>query len=128
MEDEGSPTPSAASEHAAKARIADALRMAEEEGLELVRSSQSNSGFKGVCRYQGSSVSQQGRYLARRSGKDIGWYQTAEEGALAYARWRQQNPDSQASHKAREASHGASHAGPNGASGHAATSCWPSRS
>ena len=58
----------------------DPIRQAQREGLELIRSEASNSGFLGV------RFCTKGRYLARRSGLTIGYFTTAEEAALQYAR------------------------------------------
>lgn len=62
-----------------------ALHEAEMEGLQLVRSEHSNTGFKGVCR-QSFRFGEEARYYVRCRGKAVGVYETAEEGALAYAR------------------------------------------
>jgi len=68
----------------------EALRQAEAEGLTLVRSESSNTGYKGVIFYHaGSHGRKTNGFLAQvwRGGKQVtlGTFATAEEAALAYA-------------------------------------------
>ena len=66
----------------------EAVQQAEAEGLTLLRSERSNSGYSGV--HLGSSGNKSKPYQAkvRRGGKDVhlGYYTTAEEAALHMAR------------------------------------------
>ena len=69
-----------------RALAAEAERLAEAEGLSLLKSDQSMSGFLGVCRSGSrskpfiSNIWKDGRL------KNLGRYATAEEASLAYAR------------------------------------------
>jgi len=64
----------------------EALRQAEAEGLTLLRSERSSTGYKGVGFNSGRPKPYQAQ--VRRGGKNvtIGYFATAEEAALAYAR------------------------------------------
>jgi len=64
----------------------EALRQAEAEGLTLLRAESSNSGYKGVTFY--SSRPKPYQAYVRRDGKNVtlGFFATAEEAALVYAR------------------------------------------
>ena len=64
----------------------EALRQAEAEGLTLLRSESSSTGFKGVSFKSGKARPY--RAEVRRGGKtvNLGHFATAEEAALAYAR------------------------------------------
>ena len=61
----------------------EATRLAEEEGLTLVRSSRSSSGFRGVSKLHNNHAHP---FEVQLKKKKIGHFATAEEGALAYAR------------------------------------------
>ena len=60
---------------------AEAVQQAEEDGLELVRSSRNTTGYLGVCRH-----SQLGGFAAHCLGQYLGMFPSAEEAALAVAR------------------------------------------
>jgi len=64
-----------------------ALRQAEREGLTLLRSESSSSGYKGVC-FDRRLPSNPYKLRFRRGGKivTLGYFATAEEAALCYAR------------------------------------------
>ena len=64
-----------------------ALRQAEAEGLTLLRSESSSTGYKGVG-FTGSGRSKPYQAQVRRGGKTVhlGIFATAEEAALCYAR------------------------------------------
>ena len=66
-------------------RAEGALAQAAAEGLTLSRSSNS-SGFMGVSFQLHKTASKHTPYMARYSRTILGWYATAEEGALEYAR------------------------------------------
>jgi len=70
----------------------DALRLAEGEGLRLLRSESNNTGYKGVSFTRGRPKPYKAQ--VRRGGKDVslGYFATAEEAALSYAR----TPEAQA--------------------------------
>ena len=65
-----------------------ALRQVEAEGLTLLRSESSNSGYKGVSILQAGNKSKPYHAKVWRAGKQVilGYFATAEEAALAYAR------------------------------------------
>ena len=65
-----------------------ALWQAEAEGLELVRSGLSNTGFKGVYKETTKGTFFVQVYRPGGSTVSLGVFETAEEGALAYARHR----------------------------------------
>ena len=65
---------------------AEALQLAEEEGLTLVRSSVSQTGFKGVYRLQNYTSRFEVKISKDGVFKHIGFTASAEEGALIYAR------------------------------------------
>ena len=77
----------------------EALRQAETEGLTLVRSESSNSGYKCVTCYNGKSH-KSSPYQAKvwRGGKEVhlGHFVTREEAALCYARNTARKPEAQA--------------------------------
>ena len=66
----------------------EAVAAAEAEGLTLVRSSDSATGFKGVTRNEKVCKNKPFKATAWRGGERqyLGYYATAEEAALAYAR------------------------------------------
>ena len=78
------PPPPYTDEEAALA--AEARRLAEAEGLELIRSTDSMSGFLGVCRSGSSSKPYVSKLWTEGKLKHLGRYPTAEEASLAYAR------------------------------------------
>ena len=65
----------------------EAVRQAQAEGLALLQSDSSSTGYKGVA-FSSSSKSRPYKAEARRGGKTVflGYYQTPEEAALSYAR------------------------------------------
>ena len=67
---------------------AEAIRQAEREGLTLTASSSSNTGYKGVCYRPKQKGSQKYQLNVRVGGKmvNLGYFATAEEAALFYAR------------------------------------------
>ncbi|EOD16904.1 hypothetical protein EMIHUDRAFT_102840 [Emiliania huxleyi CCMP1516] len=67
---------------------AEAIQQAEREGLTLVASSSSNTGYKGVCYRQKHQGSQKYELKVRDGCKQVrlGLFATAEEAALFYAR------------------------------------------
>ena len=69
-----------------EALAAEARRLAEAEGLELIRSTDSMSGFLGVCRSGSSSKPYVSKLWTEGKLKHLGRYPTAEEASLAYAR------------------------------------------
>jgi len=71
----------------------EALRQAEAEGLTLLRSSSSRTGYKGVS-FKSNMKTRPYHVHVKRSGKQVtlGYFATAEEAALAYAR----TPEAQA--------------------------------
>ena len=79
------------SRNEAAERAAEALRQAQAEGLELVRSEQAATGFKGVHENPSKREGGSARYRVQhyRDGRTltIGRCTTAEEGALVYARY-----------------------------------------
>ena len=64
---------------------AEAIRQAEREGLTLTASSSSNTGYKGVSFYPKRQGSKKYK-LSVWVGGTLGWFATAEEAALFYAR------------------------------------------
>ncbi|EOD05493.1 hypothetical protein EMIHUDRAFT_97368 [Emiliania huxleyi CCMP1516] len=66
---------------------AEAIRQAEREGLTLATSSSSNTGYKGVC-YRKETGSKKYQLQVASGGKQVslGWFATAEQAALFYAR------------------------------------------
>ncbi|EOD39251.1 hypothetical protein EMIHUDRAFT_223768 [Emiliania huxleyi CCMP1516] len=67
---------------------AEAIRQAEREGLTLTASSSSNTGYKGVCCRPKQQGSKKYQLKVMIGGKQVtlGWFATAEEAALFYAR------------------------------------------
>ena len=71
-------------------KAAEALQLAEEEGLALVRSSNSQTGFKGVYKYTRDHRGFDVKISKDGVCRHIGYATSAEEGALMYARpWGQ---------------------------------------
>ena len=64
----------------------EALRLAEAEGLTLLRSESSSTGYKGVGFIDGRSKPYQVQVRRRSKKVVLGYFATAEEAALAYAR------------------------------------------
>ena len=62
----------------------EALRVANEDGLELIAAPCTKTGYKGVSR---GGRSAKKPYQAVRGSFSLGYYCTAEEAALAYARF-----------------------------------------
>ncbi len=94
----------------------EAIRVAAEEGLQLVKSEESSSGFKGVL-YRPSIKSKP--YLVKK-WKDqkhvlIGSFSTAEEGALCYARYLKEDAAFRKRLQEAVASRATSAAGPSAA-------------
>ena len=75
----------AAGPQAAQRREA-ALRQAKAEGLEL-QTSANSSGYLGVSFQPHKTADKTNPFMARHSKQIIGWFATAEEGALQYARY-----------------------------------------
>ena len=67
---------------------AEAVRQAEREGLTLATSSSSNNGYKGVCYCPKTRGSKKYKLQVTVGGKQVslGYFATAEEAALSYAR------------------------------------------
>ena len=80
--------------------VEEALRQAEAEGLTLLRSNSSSTGFKGV-RFDSNCKSKPYRALVQRGGKlvSLGSFATPEHAALSYAR----TPEAQAASPASPA-------------------------
>ena len=74
--------------------VEEALRQAEAEGLALLKSESSSTGYKGVTISSSSSKSKPYKVEVWRGGKPVylGRFATAEEAALCYAR----TPEAQA--------------------------------
>ena len=67
---------------------AEVIRQAEREGLTLVTSSSSNSGYKGVTYHAKAQGRKKYSLMVTAGGKQVtlGWFATAEQAALFYAR------------------------------------------
>ena len=76
-----------------QAEAEEAVQQAEAEGLTLLRSESSSTGYKGVG-FNGRSKSKPYKAEVKRGGKNVtlGSFATAEEAALSYAR----TPEAQA--------------------------------
>ena len=82
----------------------DAIAAAEEEGLDLVRADGSPTGFWGV-RQRGNRFVAAPRVSGENSSRHLGMFDSAEEAALAIARWIRNTGATPSARKARKLEH-----------------------